>query len=192
MAGPFSVMTYWEIQLLALALAADAFSVGAAVGLRHRGARQLFRLSYHFGLFQSLFAGMGLLAGGAFVSIIKDWDHWVAFGLLTALGIKMILGAFRKDEKKQGEQRDPTRGMSLIGFSTAVSIDAMAVGIGLAALHAPHALALALIGLTSAVATLIAMLLSGGIAARVGGRIEPVAGLVLIGIGVKILIEHLR
>jgi putative Mn2+ efflux pump MntP len=185
-------MSYWEIQLLSLALAADAFSVGAAVGLRHRGPRQLFRLAFHFGLFQALFAGIGVLAGGAFVSVIKDWDHWVAFGLLAALGIKMIRGAFRKNEKQQDGGHDPTRGMSLIGFSTAVSIDAMAVGIGLAALHAPMALALALIGLTSLVATLAAMLLAGGIAARLGPRMEPAAGLVLIGIGIKILIEHLK
>ena len=185
-------MSYWEIQLLSLALAADAFSVGAAVGLRHRGARPMFRLAFHFGLFQSLFAGIGVLAGGTFTSVIKGWDHWVAFGLLAVLGLKMIRGAFRKDEKQQDGARDPTRGMSLVGFSAAVSIDAMAVGIGLAALHAPMALALSLIGFTSAAATLAAMLLAGGIASRVGSKMEPAAGLVLIGIGLKILIEHLR
>ena len=79
-----------EILLLAVALAVDAFTVGAAVGLRHRAPRQVFRLAFHFGLFQALMPLIGALAGGALFELVAAASHWVAFGLLLFVGGRMI------------------------------------------------------------------------------------------------------
>ena len=181
-------MSLLKIMLLSLALAADAFSVGAAVGLKHTAPRQVFRLSWHFGLFQALFAGLGVVAGSVFVRYIAAWDHWVAFGLLVFIGGKMIVESVRGggDEEDAG---DATRGLSLVGLSAAVSIDAFGAGLVLAAVGAPLALSIACIGLTSLAATAAAMTLSGRIAARAGRWIEPAAGAVLIALGVKIVLD---
>jgi len=184
------VVTPIKIILLSLALAADAFSVGAAVGLTHTAPRQVFRLSWHFGLFQSLFAGLGALAGSLFVRYIESWDHWLAFGLLLFIGGKMILES-RGGGKQERAARDATRGMSLVGLSTAVSIDAFGAGLALAAVRAPMALSIACIGVTSLAATALAMKMAGGIAAFAGKWIEPAAGAVLIALGAKILLDGL-
>jgi manganese efflux pump family protein len=182
-------MTFVEILLLALALSADAFTVGAAVGLGHCAARQIFRLSFHFGLFQSIMSLSGALAGTFLIVYMADFDHWIAFGLLAFVGGKMITESFGRDDDT--ERSDPTCGLSLVGLSLAVSIDALAAGIGLAAAKAPLVLAIALIGAVSAAATLAAMLLASRIPPRAAKRAELVAGLVLVALGAKILWDHL-
>ncbi|MBC8277107.1 MAG: manganese efflux pump, partial [FCB group bacterium] len=121
-------MTYYELAILALALAIDAFSVGSAVGLTCHRPRQIFRLSWHFGLFQALMPLIGALAGSLMMVVIQGWDHWVAFFILLGLGIKMIAGAFKKEEENT-RPVDLTKGWSLISLSIAVSIDALAAGI---------------------------------------------------------------
>jgi len=83
-------VTLFEIFLLAVALAVDAFSVGVAVGLKHKRPRQIFRLSFHFGLFQALMPLLGALAGTLLLRWVRQWDHWVVFGVLAALGGRMI------------------------------------------------------------------------------------------------------
>jgi putative Mn2+ efflux pump MntP len=183
-------MTVWEIVVLAIALAVDAFSVGAAVGLRHRKPRQIFRLSFHFGLFQALFPLLGALAGEALVSRVANWDHWIVFAVLAVLGARMIYGALYDDEKEHGEL-DLTRGVSLIGLSTAVSIDAAAAGITLAITQAPIALSVTIIGVVAAAATAIAMIGAHRFSDKLGKRAEVVAGAVLIVLGAKTLIDHL-
>jgi putative Mn2+ efflux pump MntP len=183
-------MTFLEILLLSLALAADAFSVGAALGLRYRRPRQVFRVSFHFGLFQALLPLLGALLGGALLARVENVDHWVAFGLLVFLGARMMRSGLRGDHDERADV-DLTRGWSLVGLSVAVSIDALAAGITLPAAGAPIAQAVTMFGLVAGLATLLAMRLAGPIALRIGSRAEVVAGLVLIGLGVKILNDHL-
>jgi manganese efflux pump family protein len=182
-------MTLPELLLLSLALAVDAFSVGVGVALVHRGGRQIFRLSFHFGLFQGLFAGAGILAGNLLFLVIAFLDHWLAFGLLVWVGLRMIRGGQGSGE--DGERRDPTRGLSLALLSTAVSIDAFAAGVSLAAMDVNAWLAVSLIALVSGIATWLAFRLTGPVAEFLGRRGERIAGVVLIGLGVKILVEHL-
>ncbi|MFH1538491.1 MAG: manganese efflux pump MntP family protein [bacterium] len=182
-------MSFSEILLLALALAADAFSVGAVVGLRHRGAGQIFRLSFSFGFFQSLMSFAGIAAGAALASRIGKWDHWLAFALLAAIGTRMIYNSFT--ERPARREVDPTTGIVLLALSVAVSIDALAAGIGLGAARAPVAFSVATIGLVASAATIASMRLAGRIQARFGSRCEFAAGVVLIGIGVKILLGHI-
>ena len=175
-------MSFPEIVVLALALAADAFSVGAVVGLNHRGARQILRLSFHFGLFQALLPLAGASVGVLFRPHVETWGHWVVLAILSAIGVKMILGARRRKERA-GLRRDLTRGLNLIGLSLAVSIDALAAGVGLALGRAPLVLSAVVIGLVAALATLIAMLGARWIGKRMGRGSEFVAGFVLIGLG---------
>ncbi|NQU65971.1 MAG: manganese efflux pump [SAR324 cluster bacterium] len=183
-------MSYFEIVLLGFALAADSFTVGATVGLKHRRPRQIFRLSFHFGLFQGLFPLLGALAGTFLLSFMEAWDHWIVFVILTFLGIRMIIGAF-KDESDQHAKIDLTKGSSLIGLSTAVSIDALAAGISLSIADAPIAISVTIIGLVSVLATAFAMIAAKFAARWVGKKGEAVAGIVLIGLGLKTLNDHM-
>jgi putative Mn2+ efflux pump MntP len=182
-------MSLVEIILLALALAVDAFSVGAAVGLTHRRPRQIFRLSWHFGVFQALMPVIGALAGTFLERLVEPWDHWLAFGLLAFIGGRMIFGALRGAERRV--ERDLTRGLSLIALSLAVSIDALAAGFTLALEDVPIALPVVVIGLTAAALTAVGMLIAGRISDRFGKRCEVGAGVVLIGLGIKILVDAL-
>jgi putative Mn2+ efflux pump MntP len=184
-------MSYPEILLLALALSADAFSVGAALGVRHGTRRQVFRLAFHFGLFQALLPLAGALIGTVLLRWVEPADHWVACGLLWLLGVRMIHAA-RGEQQQTAQAQDLTRGLSLVGFSLAVSIDALAAGITLPATGAPIALAVATFGVVTGVATFIAMRLAASLAARVGRGFEMMAGLVLVALGAKILNDHLH
>jgi manganese efflux pump family protein len=183
-------MTLLEIFLLAIALAADAFTVGTTVGVRHCGPHQLFRLSFHFGLFQSLMALAGAMAGNLFVRYMHSLDHWIVCAVLVFIGAHMIRNAWAGDTEKLADI-DLTRGFSLIGLSVSVSIDALAAGVGLSAAKAPLWTAVAVIGIVSALATLLAMLLAGHVKALVGKYCEMAAGVVLIGLGVWTVITHI-
>ena len=177
-----------EILLLALALAVDAFTVGAAVGLRHGDRQQILRLSWHFGVFQALMPLVGAQIGRAATHWIGSWTHWIAFALLAFIGARMVWGSF-----KQGDDRvtgDLTRGLSLVGLSIAVSIDALAAGFSLAVQAAPIALAVVIIGAVAAALTAVGMLIAGRLKGWVGKRCELAAGLVLIALGAKVLLEQ--
>jgi manganese efflux pump family protein len=183
-------MSFLEILILALALSADAFSVGAAVGLRHPAARQVFRLSFHFGLFQSLMSLTGALAGSFFLRYVEGIDHWIVCGLLSLIGLRMIYLALKGDSEKLAET-DLTRGYALIGLSLAVSIDALAAGVSLPVSNAHIPTAVAVIGMVSALATFLAMRLADKVRAWMGRRCEIMAGVVLILLGIWAPISHL-
>ena len=176
---------------IALALAMDAFAValGAGVVLHPVSKRQLFRLGFHFGLFQGMMPVLGWLAGLSVQSIISAYDHWIAFGLLSFVGGKMIYEAFDDDEEK--EKTDPTRGATMVMLSVATSIDALAVGLSLAVIGVTIWTPALVIGITAAILTVVGMLLGGKIGMIWGKRVEVIGGLVLIAIGLKILTEHL-
>src|SRR5450759_3236791 len=121
---------------IAVALAMDAFAVALATGLALSimNGRHLFRLGFHFGLFQAMMPVIGWLAGMTIQAWIAAYAHWVAFFLLAFVGTKMIYEAFA-DHGEEDLIRDPTRGWSLIILSVATSIDALAVGLTLAILN---------------------------------------------------------
>ena len=176
---------------IAVALAMDAFAVALATGLAlpEMNGRHLFRLGFHFGLFQALMPVLGWLAGMSIQAWIADYDHWIAFGLLAFVGTKMIHEAFA-DHNEDDLGRDPTRGWSLIMLSVATSIDALAVGLTLAMLNVSVWMPSLVIGLVAGVLTVVGMLLGRRISGIWGKRVEVFGGLVLCGIGVKILLEH--
>ena len=176
---------------LALALAMDAFAVALGTGavLSRLTGRHLFRLGFHFGLFQALMPVIGWLAGLTIIQWVEAWDHWIAFSLLAIIGGRMIYEAFSDEEK--ANDRDPTKGLSLVLLSIATSIDALAVGFSLSVIGVSIWMPALVIGLVAGVLTIAGMLLGGRIGDRWGTRVEIFGGLVLIAIGIKILIEHL-
>ena len=176
---------------LALALAMDAFAVALGTGavLSRLTGRHLFRLGFHFGLFQALMPVIGWLAGLTIMQWVEAWDHWIAFSLLTIIGGRMIYEAFSDEEKT--DDRDPTKGLSLVLLSIATSIDALAVGFSLSVIGVSIWMPALVIGLVAGVLTIAGMLLGSRIGNRWGSRVEIFGGVVLIAIGIKILIEHL-
>ena len=183
-------MTRIEVYLLAFALAMDAFSVGAGVGVRCTALRQLFRLSFHFGLFQSLFAAIGALAGVLLLPLIESWDHWVVFAILVFLGARMIRQAVKGDVEDL-QQLDLTRGHSLVALSSAVSFDAMGAGVSLPGAQVSMVESVLVIGLVSLMMTVLAMVIGKRVGTRFGKVAEIGAGVVLILIGSNILFTHL-
>lgn len=176
---------------IAVALAMDAFAVALATSLILPAVspRHLFRFGFHFGLFQALMAVVGWLGGWTVQRWIAPVDHWIAFGLLGWVGARMIHESRQPREERRGG--DPTRGWTLILLSIATSIDALAVGLTLAMLGVSIWIPAAVIGLVACGLTVLGMLLGRRIGQAWGPRVEVAGGLVLIGIGVRILVEHL-
>jgi putative Mn2+ efflux pump MntP len=175
---------------IAVALAMDAFAVALAAGavIPTLTGRHLFRFGFHFGLFQSLMPIIGWLVGMALQKWISAYDHWIAFILLAIVGGRMIREAF--DEKEDKEVSDPTRGITMVILSVATSIDALAVGLSLAMLKVSVWLPAAVIGVVAAGLTVLGMLLGRRLGGNWGKRVEVCGGIVLCGIGLKILLEH--
>ena len=183
-------MSFVEVAILSLALAIDAFSIGAVVGVYHCQPRQVFRLAFHFGLFQALMPLIGASAGRLLSGWMMSWGHWVAFGLLVAIGLKMIIESMsRRKNLEDCREVDPTRGLRMLGLSIAVSIDAFGAGVSMGMSMAWAALAWAVlaIGLTASAGTWLGMRLGQTLLGRVGRRVEIFGGLVLIGLGVQML-----
>lgn len=178
---------------IAVGLSMDAFAVAVATSiiLREMSVRHVFRFAFHFGLFQAMMPLIGWCAGQYLNAFIVNWDHWVAFGLLSLVGGRTILAAWRGDEGPELARGDPTRGASLVILSVATSIDALAVGISFAMIQVRIWQAIAVIGLITAGLTVVGMLFGRRLGARSGRGIEIAGGLVLIGIGLKILVQHL-
>jgi len=183
-------MDFISLLGLAFALAMDAFAVALTAGalLYPATGRQQFRLGFHFGLFQALMPILGWLAGLTIAQAIRSYDHWIAFGLLAYVGAKMIHEALADEDQR--ETKDPTRGMTMVMLSIATSIDALAVGLTLAMLNVTVWFPALIIGLVASGMTLLGMRLGGHIGAAWGRRVEILGGLVLFGIGIKILLQH--
>jgi len=184
-------MTWIAVFSIAVALGMDAFAVAISVGGRCSviRARPLLRLSFHFGLFQFLMPVLGWYLGSRIDQYISAYDHWLAFGLLAVIGVKMIKES-RSEGGSKREPVDPTRGWTLILLSVATSIDALAVGLSLAFLGIEVWTPSLVIGLVAMTMTAVGMVFGRKLGSLFGKRMELVGGLILIGIGVKILLEH--
>jgi putative Mn2+ efflux pump MntP len=170
----------------------DAFAVAVAAGLTlpRLTGRRVFRLSFHFGLFQFLMPVVGWLAGRTVAARMAACDHWIAFALLSLVGGKMLWEAARQGASAR-PAADPTRGWRLVTLSVATSIDALAVGLSLALLRVSIWAPSVVIGLVAGALTMAGMVLGRRLGARFGRWADAVGGLVLLGIGTRILISHL-
>lgn len=184
-------MSNLEIVMLAVALALDAFSVAASVGPRCSPRVGAMRLAGSFGAFQALMPVLGALVGAYLYRYVRQYDHWVAFGLLEVVGARMIFEAVRHERAKQpqagSEVFDPSRGWSLVCLSVATSIDAFGAGMGMQMVGANLWLACPLIGIITAALTYLGGSL--GVRARkyLDRRAEILGGLVLIFLGFRML-----
>lgn len=179
---------------IAVALAMDAFAVAIAVGisLKTVSARQTFRLSWHFGLFQALMPIIGWAVGSAVRDFVQNYDHWIAFALLAAIGGNMIREAFILEKEEEDSRKDATRGMTMIMLSVATSIDALAVGFSMSLLQISIITPAVVIGIVAAAFTITGMHLGKKVATfqRLSLYAEVLGGLVLWLIGINILHEH--
>jgi putative Mn2+ efflux pump MntP len=187
------VVTFASILLLALGLAMDAAAVSAVRGLatprilpRHAALVAIF-----FGGFQALMPLLGWVIGRRAGPLVQAWDHWVAFVLLSAIGGKMLWES-RSSDGAVLDGRDLYGFRVMLILAVATSIDALAVGVTLPLLHAPLILSVITIGVTTALLSVLGLFAGRQFGARLGPRLDFVGGIVLIGLGAKILVDHLR
>jgi putative Mn2+ efflux pump MntP len=177
--------------LISVGLAMDCFAVSLAVSTQKNIPRIRIAavLAVVFGGFQFGMNLIGWAAGASLLPFITGFDHWIAFILLTAVGGKMIFDGLR-DERRRGEPRI-LQTTTLLFLALATSIDSLGVGLSFAFLATPILFPSLVIGLVSAFFSLIGVLLGNSMAERFGERIEILGGIILIGIGLRILVEHL-
>ncbi|WP_139980361.1 manganese efflux pump MntP family protein [Nocardioides litoris] len=185
-------MSLSTLLLVAVGLSADAFAVALGKGLQMRrlSLRGLLALAVTFGLFQGLMPVLGWAVATTFADQITGIDHWVAAGLLGAIGAKMLWDAVAGDDEdgEPGDGTVPLGELLLLGVAT--SIDALAVGVGFAFLDVSIVGAALLITVVTFVLAAVGVLVGHRAGVRWRGPAEVVGGLVLVGIGLKILLEH--
>ena len=179
------------ISIIAIGLAMDAFAVSVVSGSVYRQlhVKHALRMAVFFGGFQALMPLIGSLAGLCAKDYIIDYDHWVAFGILGAVGGKMIYESFKI--KSVEDNYDPANIIVLLILSVATSIDALAVGLTLSLITHSIAAAVIVIGLITFVLSYLGVWIGKRFGHFFENKIEILGGLILIGLGIKILIKHL-
>lgn len=184
-------MDIFSLLLIALSLSMDCFAI--ALGISCSGKRisraMVLRVAAAFGIAQAVMPAIGWLAGRSLINIISGYDHWVVFGLLLAVGIHMLWESFRGEEA--GEKLDLTRGWALISLAVITSIDALATGLALAFQQVNIAVAAIAIGAVTFIVVIAGFVIGGRVGALLGRWAGVLGGLILIGIGTRVLIEHL-
>lgn len=183
--------SFVSILIIAIGLSADCFAVALSSGIasKHTAFVKFLRFPLAFGIFQALMVVLGWLAGRAIIDLISAYDHWLAFALLVFIGGRMIWESFRKKSSEKARNYDSW--FTLLALSIATSIDALAVGLSFAFLEVDIVTAGVTIGVTAFVITIIGQLFGKWVGILAGKWAEIVGGLILIGIGIKILLEHL-
>lgn len=179
-----------EILLIAVGLSMDAFAVSVAKGISASkiSVRDALVAGIWFGGFQALMPWIGYTLGTGFSVLVSSWDHWIAWLLLTLIGGNMLREALSGDEEEKFSGSFSVRTMFPLAIAT--SIDALAVGVSFAFLRMDIRLPVVLIGLTTLMFSFAGVYLGRSFGSRFKSGAGIVGGLVLIGIGVKILVEH--
>jgi putative Mn2+ efflux pump MntP len=185
-------MSILSIIGLGVALSMDALAVAIAEGgsMRPFAFRQAFRIALAFGGFQALMPLVGWTAGFTVRSLVENWDHWISFGLLTVIGGRMIYGSFKLEEMEK-------KAASCVAFSTllmlalATSLDALAVGLSLSFIKVLILWPAFIIGVVTFTISLAGVVIGYKFKHFFEIKMELVGGIILIGIGIKILAEHL-
>ncbi|MEO0233555.1 MAG: manganese efflux pump MntP family protein [candidate division WOR-3 bacterium] len=182
-------MNILTVLLVAFGLSLDASAVSLVCGLNEKRNRFLLsiKLGTFFGVFQSLMFIVGYFVGFGFSILISNFDHWIAFLLLLSVGVKMLYESFKKDQKKCF---DTDSIFVLLTLSVATSIDALAVGISFALLSFDVLKTTVLIGIITFFDSILFTILGRFFNKLLNNKSELVGGLILIGIGIKILLEH--
>ena len=177
--------------LIAIGLAMDSLAVSITSGLEMRELKisKALKIAIFFGLFQALMPVVGWLAGLSLTDLISGIDHWIAFALLSLIGCKMIYESIRLESREK--VIDPMNVYLLLMLSIATSIDALAVGITFAFLEVSIVTPIIIIGVVTFLLSLLGVFVGNKVGHLFEKKIGIAGGLILIGIGIRILIEHL-
>lgn len=185
-------MSIISIVLIALGLSMDAFAVSMSNGciMVKLKIKMALRISLFFGLFQAIMPIIGYLSTSAFKVYIEKFDHWIAFGILSLIGVKMLIEAFAI-EKVENKKPDYESLVILLGLAIATSIDALAVGITFSLLGANIFVSSFIIGVITFILSFLGVFFGCKFGTIFKKKVEIVGAITLILIGLKILIEHL-
>lgn len=178
--------------MLSLGVSVDAFAVCVAAGLCLRGGAALkgLRLPLSFGLFQFLMPLLGFRLASASLALLSSLDHWVGFALLAWVGLRMLLKGL-KGEVDEVPFWEEVGFYKVLVFSLATSLDAFAVGMAFPSLRVPPLLTSISMGVFTASTSTVGLLLGCRASRALGSRAEVLGGLILLGLGFKVLFEHL-
>jgi putative Mn2+ efflux pump MntP len=184
-------MELLTIILIAIGLSFDTFAVSVSSGLilKKIDFINATKIAVTLAVFQAAMPLIGWLAGSGIKNYAESFDHWIAFGILSVLGGKMIYESF--ETNPENRSFNPLDFKVMIGMAIATSIDALIVGFSFALLNYKILLSVGIIGFVTYVVAMLGMLFGKKIGERMGRRMEILGGVMLILIGLKILIEHL-
>jgi putative Mn2+ efflux pump MntP len=179
---------------LAVGLALDAAAVSAARGFRTARIlpRHVLLVALYFGGFQALMPVLGWALGRELGPLVQTFDHWIAFVLLVAIGAKMLWEARGSATNEGRHASDPFGAKVMLVLAFGTSVDAFAVGVMLPMMDAPFWLSIATIGVTTATLCVLGLFAGRKFGALLSRRLDFLGGIVLIVLGTKILVEHLR
>jgi putative Mn2+ efflux pump MntP len=184
-------MDYFTITAIALGLSFDTFAVSLSYGVLQNRIffRQAVRIAVVFAVFQGGLTIAGYFLGSIISESVKAADHWIAFGLLGFLGLKMLIEGLRRNEDKNA--KDYSKTVLLVTIAIGTSIDAFAVGVSLAFLDVKIWVSGIIIAAVTFLASMTAIRIGKSAGERLGNKVEIIGGLILIAIGFKILLEHI-
>lgn len=182
-------MEILEILLIGIGLAMDAFAVSVCKGLSMKtlSVKKMIIIGLYFGIFQAVMPVVGFLLGKGFADFIVSIDHWIALILLSFIGINMIRETFEEEEKSD----DDVSFKNMVLLAIATSIDALAVGITFAFLKTNILISVVVIGITTFIISALGVVLGNKFGDKFEKKAQILGGIILIGMGIKILIEHL-
>ncbi len=178
--------------IIAIGLSFDNFAVTIAISttIKNMKKSQILRLAVTFTTFHIVMLFIGFSLGSELLEIVENVDHWIAFGLLLFVGLRMIVCSLREEESFS-RNKDPTRGKELLLLGLATSIDALAIGLSFAALHIGLYIPVLVIGIFIFSFTILGVKVGPMLGKKTGRYAETIGGIILILLGVKILLEHL-
>ena len=181
-----------ELIIIAFVLSLDSFATSIAIGISQQGlsGKQTFRLVSSFSLAHVIMILAGFVVGLTIITFVEKIDHWVAFSLLTIIGLKFIYEGIKNTKETCDTRKDPTSGKLLLGLAIATSIDALVLGGTFAALEVNVFLAAIVVGMFVLVMTFVGTKTYKVVGKRVARYSDILGGIVLILLGIKILAEH--
>ncbi|MBN1683339.1 manganese efflux pump [Candidatus Bathyarchaeota archaeon] len=179
--------------LIAIGMSMDVFSVSCITGfgLKSITQKQVLKIATSFGVFHIFMPILGWFAGSSFVNMISEYDHWVAFLLLLYVGGKMIFSAINEKKEINSVSYEILNNNSLLMFSLAVSIDSIAIGLSFSLENIAILIPAIVIGISAFLFTFIGVKIGCLTGSKFGKRAEILGGLILIGIGIRILYTHI-
>ena len=183
-------MELFEIIVIAIGLAMDAFAVSVCKGLSMKKIdwKKAIIIAVYFGVFQALMPVLGYFLGSSFSAFVQKVDHWIAFILLSIIGVNMIKESTDDEVEKRNDNVDFK---TMVVLAIATSIDALAVGVTFAFFEVNILIAISIIGIITFILSIFGVIIGNKFGDKFQNKAEFAGGIILIIIGLKILLEHL-